>query len=217
MKKLIRAVMTCVMVAAASFGAYASEDSMYLTSRDKNAGINIGGSVRPVRSGPWLMVEGEWYYLDTSDPHSDYLLNSCWVGNYYLDEAGRMARNLETPGGYYVGADGLWIPGYDTSAIPKKYDFQGHHQSSVSVRDGMLTMSGPGHQYFSNGHYFEYDYFNNRTVQYRVSGSTRYSIGNTPVSLEAFLQRADEGNYEVIHLTACYGEVTEAEIWMHGE
>jgi glucan-binding YG repeat protein len=40
------------------------------------------------------------------------MIRGRWVGNYYLTESGVMATNQWIDGKYYVGPDGLWIPGY---------------------------------------------------------------------------------------------------------
>jgi glucan-binding YG repeat protein len=55
----------------------------------------------------WQQVNGSWYYLSASGA----MLHDCWVGNYYLGSSGAMLTNARTPDGYYVGADGAWVPG----------------------------------------------------------------------------------------------------------
>ncbi len=55
----------------------------------------------------WQKIDGSWYYLSGSGA----MLHDCWVGNYYLGSSGAMLTNAWTPDGYYVGVDGVWVPG----------------------------------------------------------------------------------------------------------
>ena len=55
----------------------------------------------------WLDYKGTWYYLDSEG----YMVWSQWVGNYFLDDHGRMMEDKITYDGYVVGEDGAWIPG----------------------------------------------------------------------------------------------------------
>ncbi|MFU0811160.1 hypothetical protein [Olsenella sp. AGMB03486] len=59
-----------------------------------------------MRTG-WQKINGSWYCLSGSGA----MLHDCWVGNYYLGSSGAMLTNATTPDGYYVGADGAWVPG----------------------------------------------------------------------------------------------------------
>ena len=60
----------------------------------------------------WVLFEDEngnevYSYFNGSGA----MVTSAWVGNYYLNEDGVMARNEWVDGGkYYVGDDGLWVP-----------------------------------------------------------------------------------------------------------
>ena len=55
----------------------------------------------------WVLLDGAYSYFNGSGA----MVTSAWVGNYYLNEDGVMARNEWVDGGrYYVGDDGLWIP-----------------------------------------------------------------------------------------------------------
>ena len=56
----------------------------------------------------WQQIDGNWYDFDASGA----MIRGRWVGNYYLTESGVMATNQWIDGKYYVGPDGLWIPGY---------------------------------------------------------------------------------------------------------
>ncbi len=74
----------------------------------------------------WRMINNEWYHFDTQGymetgwiwdgaawyylQQSGAMAKNCWVSNYYVGESGAMYTNSRTPDGYYVGADGLWIP-----------------------------------------------------------------------------------------------------------
>ena len=62
----------------------------------------------PVSS--WMMIENCWYFFD----EQGYRVTG-WVKWkdlwYYMGSSGAMCTNTRTPDGYYVGADGVWIPG----------------------------------------------------------------------------------------------------------
>lgn len=55
----------------------------------------------------WQSIGGSWYYFAGSGA----MLYDCWIGNYYLGSSGAMLTSAWTPDGYYVGADGAWVPG----------------------------------------------------------------------------------------------------------
>lgn len=55
----------------------------------------------------WQLVNGSWYYLSGSGA----MLHDCLAGNYYLGSSGAMLTNARISDGYYVGADGAWVPG----------------------------------------------------------------------------------------------------------
>lgn len=40
---------------------------------------------------------------------------SCWIGDYYVLEDGKMAKN-QWIGKYYVGEDGKWVKGEEKTA-----------------------------------------------------------------------------------------------------
>ena len=55
----------------------------------------------------WVLLDGVYSYFNGSGA----MVTGAWVGNYYLNEDGVMARNEWVDGGrYYVGDDGLWVP-----------------------------------------------------------------------------------------------------------
>ena len=58
----------------------------------------------------WMMIENCWYFFD----EQGYRVTG-WVKWkdlwYYMGSSGAMCTNTRTPDGYYVGADGVWIPG----------------------------------------------------------------------------------------------------------
>lgn len=55
----------------------------------------------------WQKIDGSWYCFAASGA----MLHDCWAGNYYLGSSGAMLTDARTPDGYYVGADGAWVPG----------------------------------------------------------------------------------------------------------
>ena len=59
----------------------------------------------------WIQDKEKWYHFG-----SDSIMQTGWVKYddkfYYLDSFGAMYENRWVLTGYYVGADGAWIPGY---------------------------------------------------------------------------------------------------------
>ncbi|WP_306291139.1 carbohydrate-binding domain-containing protein [Lactonifactor longoviformis] len=54
----------------------------------------------------WFQTEDEWYYADSSGA----MAVNRWIGNYYVGSTGAMHTSGYTPDGYYVDADGKWMP-----------------------------------------------------------------------------------------------------------
>ena len=70
-------------------------------------------------AGSWQdQGNGQWKYQN-----DDGTFATGWIEDggksYYLDSNGIMLTNTTTPDGYYVGADGVWIPGQEAP----KFDF----------------------------------------------------------------------------------------------
>ncbi len=70
-------------------------------------------------AGTWQPQDsGQWKYQN-----DDGSFATGWIEDggksYYLDANGIMLANTATPDGYYVGADGSWIPGQEAP----KFDF----------------------------------------------------------------------------------------------
>lgn len=59
----------------------------------------------------WIQYKEKWYHFG-----SDSIMQTGWIKCddkfYYLDSFGAMYENRWVLTGYYVGADGAWIPGY---------------------------------------------------------------------------------------------------------
>lgn len=57
----------------------------------------------------WQLIDGKWYYFNDSGYMTTgwILWNDVW---YYCGADGAMLTGTMTPDGYYVGADGAWIP-----------------------------------------------------------------------------------------------------------
>ncbi|WP_051671734.1 hypothetical protein [Oribacterium sp. P6A1] len=70
------------------------------------ASLMIVGSSMTAMAGMWMQYGGSWFYLND---YGTFTTNQ-WVGNYYLGPTGAMLTNTWTPDGYFVGADGKWIP-----------------------------------------------------------------------------------------------------------
>ena len=184
MKKILCVVIAGVMLAAMSVNVFAFEGAYY-ESRNGRVSKEIEHSVN--WSGNWFCTDGEWYCLDGDG----YLLHDCWVGNYYLDDRGCMATNFETPDGYYVGADGQWIPGYDTQSTEKHYSFINIQGTGYSMDNGIFTIYGDGDQYCYNGKSHAYGYFYDRTMQFQITENTTFTSNLQPVAREDFINEAD--------------------------
>ena len=64
----------------------------------------------------WLMYKDHWFYTNSSGA----LVISSWIGNYYVKDDGSMAESEWVDNDkYFVGADGLWIPGYGVGVWKK--------------------------------------------------------------------------------------------------
>ena len=59
----------------------------------------------------WIQYKEKWYHFG-----NDSIMQTGWIKCddkfYYLDSFGAMYENCWVLTGYYVGADGAWIPGY---------------------------------------------------------------------------------------------------------
>lgn len=59
----------------------------------------------------WIQYKEKWYHFG-----NDSIMQTGWIECddkfYYLDSFGAMYENRWVLTGYYVGADGAWIPGY---------------------------------------------------------------------------------------------------------
>ena len=59
-------------------------------------------------SSRWAKINGKWYFFDENG-----YMKTGWIKYktkwYYCDKSGAMLTGTETPDGYSVGADGVWI------------------------------------------------------------------------------------------------------------
>ena len=77
--------------------------------RDAKYFFSAGGAMQT----GWQKVGNDWYYFEAGGAAA------CgkWIGNYYLTESGVMAVNQWVDDHkYYVGPNGVWIPGYTENA-----------------------------------------------------------------------------------------------------
>lgn len=58
----------------------------------------------------WAYIWGDWYYFEGDG----YIATNKWIGDYYLTNSGSMAIS-QFIDNYYVGADGKWIPDFQSS------------------------------------------------------------------------------------------------------
>ena len=92
---------------------YFDEEGKMLTGlqeiRDAKYFFSAGGAMQT----GWQKVGNDWYYFEAGGAAA------CgkWIGNYYLTESGVMAVNQWVDDHkYYVGPNGVWIPGYTENA-----------------------------------------------------------------------------------------------------
>lgn len=62
-------------------------------------------------AGCWAKVDGQWYYFQPGGA----MAASQWIYGkdkkwYYVGQDGAMLTNTRTPDGFYVNADGVWVP-----------------------------------------------------------------------------------------------------------
>jgi len=87
------------------------------------AALMITGSAMTAMAG-WIANGNSWYYLKSD---GTWAVNQ-WVGNYYLGPQGVMLTNTWTPDGYFVGADGKWIPNANTTDVNSSIALIGTYQ-----------------------------------------------------------------------------------------
>jgi glucan-binding YG repeat protein len=141
--------------------------------------LNLNGTwyylnANGVMATGWLNLNGTWYYLNSDGAMASGWLNlngiwyafepsgtmyaNRWYGNYYLTASGAMAVNSWVDNNkYYVGADGVWIPGKtqdgNTSDSGKKgwvksgNDWNYYHENGT-IATGWVIING-SYYYFT--------------------------------------------------------------------
>lgn len=77
-----------------------------------NGWINSSGNLYcfgadgKMHKNTWIDYNNQLFYVDETGK----MLSNQWVGNRYVGADGVMLRNTITPDGYYVGADGNYVP-----------------------------------------------------------------------------------------------------------
>ena len=92
---------------------YFDEEGKMLTGLQEIRGAKYFFSAGGAMQTGWQKVGNDWYYFEAGGAAA------CgkWIGNYYLTESGVMAVNQWVDDHkYYVGPNGVWIPGYTENA-----------------------------------------------------------------------------------------------------
>ena len=144
--KMLKAmIVTAALVLALSITSYADGDGAWL--RDSNGWWYLNAD-RSYTTDNWQQINGYWYYFDSNG----YLVTG-WKQSphdgkwYYLDpngqpdQLGRMLTNTTTPEGYWVGADGAWVPSGSTQGSAASYSQNG----AIDLGYGITLYPGSGH------------------------------------------------------------------------
>ncbi|OON87360.1 hypothetical protein BXO88_03545 [Oribacterium sp. C9] len=88
------------------------------------ASLMIVGSAMTAVAGQWMGFGTTWYFVKDN---GTFAANE-WVGHYYLGPTGAMLTNTWTPDGYFVGADGKWIPNAESGDVHNSLAHIGTYQ-----------------------------------------------------------------------------------------
>ena len=92
---------------------YFDEEGKMLAGLQEIRGAKYFFSAGGAMQTGWQKAGNDWYYFEAGGAAA------CgkWIGNYYLTESGVMAVNQWVDDHkYYVGPNGVWIPGYTENA-----------------------------------------------------------------------------------------------------
>ena len=96
----------------------------------------------------WQNIDGDDYFFNGSG----YKLRNCWVGNNYLLEDGKMAKD-QWIGDCYVDENGLWVPSlhlYEWKTVDGKKKCYSNKTNSI-VTDQMIEIDGSYYYFDSEG------------------------------------------------------------------
>lgn len=115
MKKIGLLLATSVLIETMGFTAFAGQWESFgpTWSYIKDDGAHA--------SSEWITDSGKWYHFDANG-----VLETGWILDngkwYFLGSGGEMSVNRFLPDGLYLGADGVWIPGYAAPESDKSDD-----------------------------------------------------------------------------------------------
>ena len=152
--KMVKAmIVTAALVFALAITSYADGDGGAWI-RDSNGWWYVNAN-RSYTTDNWQQINGNWYYFDSygylvtgwkQSPH-----DGKW---YYLDpngkpdQLGRMLTNTTTPEGYWVGADGAWVPSGSTQGSATANNSQSSGNSgngAIDLGHGISLYPGKNH------------------------------------------------------------------------
>lgn len=133
----------------------------------------------------WQNIDGDDYFFNGSG----YKLRNCWVGNNYLLEDGKMAKD-QWIGDDYVDENGLWVPSlhlYEWKTVDGKKKCYSNKTNSI-VTDQMIEIDGSYYYFDSEGdiktgfvsmddktYYFDYD--GKMVTGWNVIDGSKYFFG----------------------------------------
>lgn len=96
----------------------------------------------------WQNIDGDDYFFNASG----YKLRNCWIGNNYLLEDGKMAKD-QWIGDYYVDENGLWVPSlhlYEWKTVDGKKKCYSNKTHSF-VTNQLIQINGSYYYFDSEG------------------------------------------------------------------
>lgn len=100
----------------------------------------------------WILDEDAWYYLENHKLATGWKMIESDDGSqywFYFDESGRMYANCETPDGYYVNEDGVWIenPNEPTAYEEDDFGWNKEPNSAPGQLSGLTIAGNPAEFY----------------------------------------------------------------------
>ena len=108
----------------------------------------------------WKKINGSWYYFG----NNGYMLESQWIGNYYVGSNGAMLVNTTTPDGYKVDENGKWIE--ERQAMWKKNDTGWWYENADGSypKDEWKKINGSWYYFGNYGYMLESQWIGNYYV-----------------------------------------------------
>jgi len=116
----------------------------------------------------WQYVDYRWYYFGSDGARREY----CWVGYYWLDGSGALAKNSWVDGNsYYVGPNGKWVK------IQGTYRNGTRTITLTGYKSGTYTVRSSSGSYISSGRW-SYDSMSSKTSMRLWMQNPGYTCGS---------------------------------------